>query len=117
MDELGWLGRIKAMVEKAATGLSRNMWWAVPGWGILTALDWFLTEYIPQRAQGWLESIAGSIGDGVGQLNLSVVGLDWARINQFIPLTETIAMAGQYLAFVGLMWVFKILKKLIPFVG
>jgi len=105
-----------SLFEKAKeiyNAVRKVAWFAVPVIGPFIFLVWWLMEYLPARALQVLDWLANQIPKTT--LNLSSVGVDWSRINQWIPLNEALTMGTVYITVAGSLLILKLVKKLLPF--
>jgi hypothetical protein len=88
-------------------------WWFIPIVGPFIFATWWLVDWLPARAVQTLSWLGEKIPQT--HLTLSNVGVDWARINQWVPLNETLTFITIFLSVAGAMIFLRLLKKLIPF--
>lgn len=88
-------------------------WFAVPVLGPFIFVTWWLIEYLPARALQLLDWLARQIPSV--NLNLASVGLDWSRVNQWVPLNEALTFGTIWVTLAGSLLLLKLVKKLLPF--
>lgn len=99
------LKEIYAGIRKAALFL-------VPIAGVFELFKWFFNVYIPSRAKQVVDWVFAQIP--AENLNISGIGLDWARINQWVPLTEAISYGAKFLVVAGTIVFVKWMGKMAP---
>lgn len=87
-------------------------WFTVPIVGLITFVSWLLTDYLPARALQMLETLRALVPNV--SLNIASVGIDWPRINQWVPVNEAFTFGAVYLGLAGALIFFKLLRKMIP---
>lgn len=105
-----------ALFEKAKETYSalRKIAWNLVGIaGSISALVWVGIEWLSARAVSLIDWIASAVPSMT--LNASSVGVDWSRINQWVPVNETLTFAAIWFALAGMMLLIRLGRKLIPF--
>jgi hypothetical protein len=99
-------------LKEIFAGIRKVALYGLPVAGVFELFKWFFNVYIPSRAQQVLDWLFGLIPQE--NLNISGVGLDWARINQWIPVTEAVQYGAKFLVVAGGIVFLKWLGKLAP---
>ena len=105
-----------ATFEKAKeifSAVRKISWFAIPVIGPILWLTWVLLDYLPARAIMLLDWIAAKVPKIT--VSLASVGIDWPRINQWVPLNEAFTMAAVWVALAGVLLFWRMMKKLLPF--
>jgi hypothetical protein len=93
---------------------ARNIAWQVLGIaGLMLWAVWAAFTWLPARAVqliDWVKTKLLTVN-----VDLNSVPIDWARINQFIPVNEIVVFGATYLALAGAVTLVKWVRKLLPF--
>lgn len=94
-------------------GVRKMAWNAVALVGSVTFIVWSCVEWVAARAVSlinWLKSFVPNMD--INPAN--VTGVDWARINQFVPINEGFMYLKLWLALAGALIFIRLFKKLLP---
>ena len=108
MADSGWL-------ENIARGVKGLGWMTVPVAGLYMGLEWLFTEWAPQRGEdllGWLGELLPDL-----TIDLAGIGLDWARINTFVPIPEALDLGAKFVAIAIAVLSIRFVMKVIPGIG
>jgi len=84
---LDWLKTIASACAKTA-------WSVIPVTGLCLAVRWFIEDWLPARGQQVLGALSSKLGTEV--IDLSSIPVDWARISQWVPISEALQYAVKF---------------------
>lgn len=90
------------------------VWWSVGGFGAVTFGAWALVDWAIARALqliAWLKAQLPEIDVNPG----NVTGLEWSRVEQFVPVSEAFRLGKLYFALLCAVILMRMIKKMIPF--
>lgn len=103
------------LFEKAKeiySAVRKLAWSAVSVTGGLLFAAWHLVDYVADRAVSLIEWISKFFPEVT--VNMGSVGLDWSRINQFVPVNEAITYLTIWMGLAGAMVFLRMMKKVMP---
>ncbi|BCU78893.1 hypothetical protein [Luteolibacter sp. LG18] len=85
-------------LKSIAFSTVKTAWMFVPVAGIMMFFKWLIQEWAPARGEQAMQWLQGMVGHET--IDFASVGLDWSRINQWVPASEGLQYAAKY----GLVW-------------
>ncbi len=93
-------------------GIRRVAWMLFPAIGLFFFLRWLFMTWLPARAKQWIAWLLEQIPETT--VDPAAIGLGWDRVNQFVPLNETLALGAVYVGLAGMVVVMRFVRSLLP---
>ena len=108
-----WIFNIKEKLKEIYEALRKKAWWLMVIGGVYKFIIWLIEVWFPARANTTMDWLLQYIDTTT--LDLASANVAWARINQWVPVSEMMTMFVSYCTLAGMVAFTKWVKKLLPF--